>query len=125
MKFVHRKQTVIVQGNSAEEFQTKLNEALNHVAKLGAKHDLQFNMQLGFCAFIVYEESLRVPETLADKYELAGEEYRCSECPMYVLSGDKRVKYTTCKHGVRRCTANDYACDWFYEAIERGEVEPV
>lgn len=125
MKIAIRKQTVIVQGNSAEDFQDRLNKALSHIAERGVKYELQFNMQLGFCAFVVYEEKIQVAETLADEYELAGEEYRCSECPMYVLSGDKRVKYTTCKHGVRRCTANDYACDWFYEALEKGEVTPI
>ncbi len=125
MKHFNRKQTIIVQGNSAEDFQTKLNEALNQVAEGGRKYDLQFNMQLGFCAFVVYEESIEIPETTADRYELNGEEYRCSECPMYRPSTDKRVKYTVCGHGCRRRSANDYACDWFYEAMERGEVLPI
>ncbi len=125
MKYIHRKQSRIITGSTADEFQTKLNEALNEVATAGYKHEIQFNMALGFCAFIVFEETRQVPETLAEEYELRGDEYRCSECPMFVLSPDKRVKYTTCKRGCRKISANAWACDWFYKALEDGEVTPI
>ena len=121
MKYVTLKQPKIITASTAQEFQDKLNSALTEVAMAGYKYDLQFNNNLGLCAFLVYEERKEIAETVADVYEQKGEVFRCSECTMYRPSPDKRVKYTTCAHGVRRCTANDSACDWFYEELERGE----
>lgn len=124
MKYMTLKQTKIIQGATAMEFQAELNAALMDVAKMGCKHELIFNNNAGLCAYVVYDEWKQIPETLKDEYELKGEEFRCCECPMYKASEDKRIKYTTCKHGVRRCTANDYACDWFYKELERGGIVP-
>lgn len=125
MKYIGRKQSRIVTGSTAVEFQNNLNEALNEIALSGAKAEVQFNMSLGFCAFVLFEETKQVPESLAEQYEVSGDEYHCSECPMFVLSEDKRVKYTTCKRGCRKIGAEHWACEWFYEALERGEVVPV
>lgn len=33
------------------------------------------------------------------------------------------LKQTTCAHGTPRCAANDYACDWFYEQLEKGGIK--
>ena len=125
MQFIGRQQSRIIQAASAEEFQKKLNEALNEIALKGAKADVHFNMGLGFCAFVMFSESQKVAETLAEEYEIHDEEYHCEQCPMYKPSEDKRVKYTTCKHGCRRTHADRWACDWFYQALEEGEVVPV
>lgn len=124
MKYLSLKQTKIVTASTAAEFEDKLNQALAEVAEKGAKHELTFNMNQGFCAYIVYDERIAKPETLAEEYEMRGEGYRCSECPLFKPSPDKRVKYTTCGHGVRRCEANDWACDWFYEQLEKGGLVP-
>lgn len=124
MKFMTLKQAKVIQSATAGGFEDELNVALREVAEKGAKYELQFNNNAGMCAYIVYEEHIRVPETIADEYELRGEEYRCSECPLYKPSTDKRIKYTTCGHGVRRCAANDFACEWFYEQLEKGGIIP-
>lgn len=122
MKWVNRKQTKIITGNTAFEFQEELNKALADIAGKGYKHELQFNMSYGLCAYIVYDEYYEVAETISDEYELRGERHHCYECPMYLPSEDKRVKYTTCGNGVKRCAASDYACDWLYEQIEKGGI---
>ena len=125
MKFTYGTQSRIIQASTAEEFQAKLNEALNEISRIGSKPNVQFNMDLGFCAFVLFDQTVRQAETLAEEYEINNEEYYCSECPMFVLYPDKRVKYTTCKHGVRKVCADHRACEWFYEALEKGEVVPV
>ncbi len=122
MKWVNRKQTKIITGNTAPEFQEKLNEALAEIAGRGYKHELQFNMSFGLCAYIIYDEHYEVAETIADEYELNGDIHHCYECPMFKPSEDKRVKYTTCGNGTKRCAANDCACDWFYEQMEKGGI---
>jgi hypothetical protein len=122
MKYINRKQTLIVTGNTAPEFQQNLNDALNDLARKGFKHELQFNMAYGLCAYIIYEERFEEAETLADQYELKGETYKCYECPMYNPSTDRRVKYTTCKKGERHIYHSCPACDWFYEELEKGGI---
>lgn len=125
MRHITRKQTRIIQGSTAEGFQDELNKALAEIAGKGYKHELQFNNNAGLCAYIIYDERVAVSESLADEYELRGEEFRCYECPMYVLSEDKRIKFTTCKHGCRRVAANDFACEWFYQELEKGGIKPL
>lgn len=120
MKYVTLKQTKVITASTGPEFQDKLNSALAEVALSGCKYDLQFNNNFGLCAFLVYEERKEIAETVADQYELRGEDYRCSECSYFRPSPDKRVKYTTCAQGERRRYANAHACDWFYEELERG-----
>lgn len=124
MNYARGHQSLIIQGNTAEDFQEKLNKALEEVAMKGYKHELTFNMNAGFCAYIVYDVTYTKAESLADEYELRGETFRCYECPMFRPSADRRVKYTTCGRGVHKCSANDNACEWFYEAMERGEIVP-
>lgn len=122
MKYISRKQSLIITGNTAEDFQNKLNKALEDLADKGYKHDLQFNMSYGLCAYIIYEEVYQKAETLADEYELKGETYKCYECPMFRPSKDRRVKYTTCERGVRQTWHSCPCCEWFYEAMEGGEI---
>ena len=124
MKVTTMKQAKIIQAATAGGFQDELNEALREIAERGCKYELRFNDNAGLCAYIVYEERVQVAECLADEYEMRGEEYRCSECPLFRPSADKRVRYTTCGHGVRRCEANDHACDYFYEQMEKGGIVP-
>lgn len=123
MKYVNRKQTLIITGSTAGEFQTNLNNALDDLARKGKKHDLQFNMAYGLCAYIIYEERFEEAESLADEYELKGETYKCYECPFYRPSNDKRVKYTTCAHGERHTYHSMDCCEWFYEELEKGGIE--
>lgn len=120
MKWVNRTQSIIITGNTAGEFQDRLNKSLDELARKGYKHELQFNMSYGLCAYIIYEERYEEAETIADEYELRGERYKCYECLMYRPSEDKRVKYTTCGKGCRHTYHEMPCCDWFYETLERG-----
>lgn len=122
MKYVKRKQSLIITGNTAEDFQEKLNTALEDLADKGYKHDLQFNMAYGLCAYIIYDEVYQKAESIADEYELKGETYKCYECPMFRPSADRRVKYTTCGRGQRHIQHGSPCCDWFYEAMEGGAI---
>lgn len=123
MKYINRKQTLIITGNTAQEFQTKLNEALADLAARKCKHDIQFNMAYGLCAYTIYDEFLEMAETIKDEYEQNGDTYKCYECPMFRPSDDRRVRYTTCARGVRKTYHCGDCCEWFYEALERGEIK--
>lgn len=122
MKYINRKQSLIITGNTAQDFQERLNSALGDLAAKGYKHELQFNMAMGLCAYILYEEHMEIAESIADEYELKGETYKCYECPMFRPSEDRRVKYTTCGNGNRHIYHNCPCCDWFYEMLEEGAI---
>lgn len=123
MKYAKKQSTKVIHSATAEQFQSELNKALEEVSEMGCKYELMFNNNQGFCAYIVYSAERLVPETASDRFHLKGETYRCGECPNFVKSKDGRVKYTTCMHGTMYCKADHDACDYFYEKLEKGEIQ--
>ncbi len=124
MKSFNRQQTTIILSQTPQEFQEKLNTTLAEMAASQHKYELIFNHTLGFCAYIVWEEKLQIPETAEDEYRLLGMQFTCGDCPEYMPHQDKRVKYTECGHGVPRCAKGDRACEWFYERLKDGTITP-
>ena len=75
MKTIYTPKVRVVTASSGEEFETKLNAVLEELAEKGRKQELTFNLAAGHCAYIRYEETHMVPETIQDEYELRGECY--------------------------------------------------
>lgn len=123
MRFFNRLQSIIIQGSSAHDFQTKLNRALDQIAAQGVTPEVTFPPAPEFCAYLMFETSGRVPETISEAYEERGLGATCAECPSFRPSLDGRVKYTTCAHGEKNTHRHQAACDWFYTTY-RG-AEPV
>ena len=119
MRYVTKTAVKVVAANNPEEFESKLNTVLADIA--GCKHELVFNLNAGFCAYITYTETAEIPETVEDEYDLAGIHFYCGDCPNYVRSFDGRVKYTDCKNG-RKCKAGDGACEWLYQKVKDGSI---
>ena len=119
MRYVNRTAVKVIAANSAEEFETKLNKALEEIA--GCQHELVFNLNAGFCAYITFTSTTQIPESIADEYDLAGIHFYCADCPNYVRSFDGRIKYTDCKLGTR-CKASDGACEWLYRELKMGHI---
>lgn len=120
MRYVSKTAVKVVAANTPEEFEEKLNKALEEIA--GCKHELVFNLNAGFCAYITYTSTAQIPETVEDEYELAGIRFYCADCPNYVRPFDGRVKYTDCKLGTK-CKAGDYACEWLYQKVKAGTIQ--
>lgn len=76
-----------------------------------------------FIAVIYYEKEVVETETVSDEFKLKGITYVCGECPFYVLSKDKRIKYSECEKGHRRCYYDQPACEELYQLIKEGKVE--
>ena len=119
VRFVNKTAVKVIAATTPEEFETKLNKALEEIA--GCKHELVFNLNAGFCAYVTYTMTQQIPETVEDEYELAGIRFYCSDCPNYVRSFDGRVKYTDCKNG-HKCKAGDCACEWLYQKVKSGQI---
>lgn len=121
MKYAEKSAVKVVAANTPEEFELKLNTVLTDIS--GCKHEIVFNLNAGFCAYITYKMSAYIPECVMDEYELDGIRFSCADCPNYVRSFDGRVKYTRCQRG-ERCHADKAACEWFYEELDEGRISP-
>lgn len=117
-----KKAKIIVAG-TAEEFERKLNRELEAMEKARTKYELQFNHNMGFCAYIVAEHQVQIPETIGEEFEIAGERHTCVECPFWVHPTKGNVKYTKCEKTPGIHGAKSPCCETFYEMLFNGEIE--
>lgn len=125
MKISYFPRIRVVTASGGDEFEKKLNATLEDLARRGKKVEITFNLTVGHCAYVKFDEIHKTPETIADEYELRGERYTCRECPHYVPSMDGRTKYSRCTIMDERTTAKSDACEWFYKRLAKGELRPV
>lgn len=118
MYYKNKQQTKIIHSNTAEEFEERLNKYLGELADAKVKYELTFNNSLGFCAYLLYTETIKVPESLAEEYEMRGEGCYCTECKYCEIPKDKRVKHYWCGLQERKVCSRSWCCDDFYENME-------
>ena len=123
MQYQGGKRATIIAATTAEEFQEKLNKELSRLDSKKIKYELSFNNQMGFCAYIVSEHTVMIPEDLQDEFELIGEKYTCGQCPHWVHPTKGNVKYTRCPivggiHGT-----HSPCCETFYQMLMDGTIE--
>ena len=113
----------VIEAETGDEFEARVNEVLRELQKEGAEYEIQFNMSRGHCAYITAQRNGSIPENAADRHLLAGDTHRCVECPMWVHPTRGNVKNTRCEivRGIR--SANSPCCDWLYEMLDRGKIE--
>ena len=118
-------QYAIVQGDSAETLTNKLNEKM---IELNSKHP-QVSFE-GLVARISYTETVAIPESLSDQWEMDGCSFGCSDCPCFepILNKDgsenRVVKYGNCKYSqYGRTYKTTQACDVLFKLINSGEVK--
>ena len=124
MKSVSYQQYAIVAADSAHTLTEQLN------AKLYELRDKRPTVTFeGLVARILYEETDKFPESLAEEYEFRGVRLTCSDCPYFVPAVnrdgtiDRRAKWGGCPisedEKVYKCSA---ACDELFQMINNGEV---
>lgn len=117
------KRTKIIAAGSAEEFERRLNAELSALDSTHQRYELQFNHSLGFCAYIIIDSLVRIPETIAEEFEIAGETHVCYNCPYWTHPTKGNVKYTRCTITPGLHGAHSPCCDKFYEMLYNGEIE--
>ena len=111
----------IIESDDPVEFEKRFNQAQEELAPYKSK--TTFPTHRGtHCAYIEYEQNVKVPEDIRDEYALRGISYICGDCPYFRPAEDRRVKHAECEKG-QRTTYTTTACVGLYEAIERGEIE--
>lgn len=114
----------VIAASGPDEFEEKLNAVLEELGEQGASHELTFNLNVGFCAYITYTVTKRTPTTAREIMEEKGQRLTCRECPHYQIPMQGNVKYTYCGICDGRVKGTTDACDWFYRAVLQGEEEP-
>lgn len=117
------KRTKIIAASTAPEFEAKLNAELATLDRARSKYDLQFNHNMGFCAYIVIELMQQIPETIQEEFEVAGERHTCLDCPYWQHPTKGNVKYTRCEITPGIHGAKSPACEAFYEMLFAGDLE--
>lgn len=123
MKYIHGTRVKVIEASSGFDFESRLNSTLLDFDEKGVSYDLQLDLKAGFKAYIIYETTQAIPETLADRHELESDIHYCSECPYYERPYDGRVKYTKCWMAGERTFAEKRACDIFYKNAEAGLIK--
>ena len=113
-----------VTGKDSFDFEVKLNAALDTLNKQGVKYELTFNMQMGFCAYLVWEEQIKITESVKEDYELHGVKYKCIQCPYFERPTDGRVKHIKCERGNTWTMADRDCCEMFYEELDKKMLKP-
>lgn len=116
MKSIKTSRIKAITALTAEDFETRMNDALEEIASLHSSYSIHFNMSMGHVAYIEYHFTTDIPENLEDEYRLRGERYFCRNCPYFTPSFDGRTQHGKCDYGVSRRPAPDHgACETFYE----------
>ena len=114
MKTKTQTRVTAIQAANADEFNRIINAELE-------KRDapkITYIQGLPFAAYVEYQELTEVPETLKEKYELAGDARSCRECPYFVRTKDKRYKWHYCAQKQRKVTECQGACETYYQLLE-------
>lgn len=119
MKRVRYEQIRIITGSTVSEYNEALNDALRELRDKEPRVDFHPNNPM--FAYVRYEVTEKVAESLADEYELKGIRFRCIDCPLIKGRDDARRRRYWCKYN--DCIdINSRACEEFYRRLARGEI---
>lgn len=112
MRNVKQERFFCIQCNTAEEFESRVNEILAIVSE----PKITFRPEL-FTAYILGIHWDKLPETIRDDFAMRDEEYSCKDCPYFVKANDNRRRWHTCsfKHGPTR--EETPACNEFLKQL--------
>lgn len=130
MKDKTYQQIRVISNNDPIEFQRLFNEAQTELAAKNPK--VQFNMNMGHCAYITYTETTRIPETMEDEFNLVGIELHCRNCPNFEWPRRKdggihmSKKQGTCPVAAYGFTSRDaLACEYLYKGLASGRLQAI
>ena len=104
------------------EFDAKLNAFTASLDEKRIEYEVQTNPVAGFIAFVIYKETMQIPEDKKDEHEMCGDNFYCGSCPMLQRVTDGRFKNLRCKLHGRLCHVEETpCCNEFYEWAETGK----
>lgn len=125
MRIETLEQYLIIRGETDEDLTYKLNRKMMELKDKRPK--VSFD---GLTAYVKYYESEKIPESLADEYELTGAGFTCRQCPAFIPRyredgrPDRRCKKGGCPEAEFRTTYEQSpACDALFDMIRKGKVK--
>lgn len=103
------------------EFEERVNDFLEEMTMRGAETNIKIETN-PLIAIIEYEETILIPETISDKYDLRGMKCHCEQCEHFTIPDDKRRKRGFCELHQEMTWKSSSACDEYYMEFEE-EVE--
>lgn len=124
MRTDHTPQLEVIFSDDPSKFQESFNSKMMELSQYSPKYE--FHHEKGFCAYIIYDRTTKVLETLADEYALKGYSYKCIDCPYLEVPTDKRIKHCHCDYAPTETSHKDSpACELFYKRLDMGMLLPV
>lgn len=114
------KQVKFIKGESLDDLQAKLNEALLEGAELKA-----IDIQTLTGAVIVTEYVGEIQKTELDLLEEEFGCHNCEECPFFKESTDKRRTWHTCTKEGKKVKKTSHCCPAYYKLIRKEEARDI
>ena len=117
MKEIIKKKVRTVQAKNPAEFDRLFNETSDSMPSTA---ELVWDGNM--CVHFLYDETVQIPQTVREEFEVAGDIHFCKECHYLEDDGDKRKKRFRCKYAEHLLTCKDSpACDVYYRELMNGE----
>ncbi len=116
MKEQKYKRIAVIDANSAEVFEARMNELLLSIVN----PEIVMDRNRPFLAYVFYDISKNFPECALELLEMLdpeGGQAVCGDCPHFMKSDDKRMKRGLCASSHERVRIDLRACERYY--IER------
>lgn len=123
MKYQSGKRIEVIAATTPEAFAKEINSKLAQLDAQKAQYELQFNNNMGLCAYIVIDKVTEVPEFVSEEFALIGVRRTCLDCPYWVHPTKGNVKYTRCPITAGVHSAKSPACETYYEMLLNGEID--
>lgn len=115
MRNVKRSQMEIFEGSTLKELKENFNKSMEWVSRFADKEEERKIDLTNLRGYVIYTESVRLPENYRDRLELEHIRLTCGNCKYF-----EHIKYNWgacpfCKGDLR---SNDECCDRFYDEWE-------
>lgn len=115
MKTITQKGVRAIREETAKAFNEQIAEILNEYGDAKINY-ITSGAFLG--AYVEYETTKEIPETLAEKYAINNDKRYCHECPYFQRTQDKRYKWHYCVQKQKRVLECQGACETYYQLLE-------
>lgn len=117
MQVIRNKQMIVIHGTDARDYANQVNELF----QIHPDASIDRDNTTPFLSYHIIEESINIPETIAERYETAGYGCHCSDCPVMdsiELKGNQKIyPCQFSKYGKTYYTGA--ACNRYYEEFGR------
>lgn len=118
MKIKRTQKLEVVQSRNPGDFQDQINEIFERLGEEGIQYKEElFNNENGFSAYIRYERTERIPESIKDEYELRGIRPKCKDCEFYEPISQYEGR-CFCVRGTLRWNDDVGNCSAFWDRME-------